>query len=313
MKNWRLQCAAVLLLVNLGGLHAGEVVKTAEYEREKDVIYGRRAGLALTMDVFTPTGKKNGAAVFLMISGGFFSSPDAINPAFALPLLKRGYTVFCVVHGSQPTFTVPDAVADVNRAVRFVRHHAGRFGVDPNRFGVGGGSAGGHLSLMLGCAGGKGDEKAKDPVDRESSRVQAVACFFPPTDFLNYGREGNELLGPFGHNPPYRAAFDHKEMDDSKRVFERVTEPEKLRRIAREISPLYAVSADDAPCLIIHGDKDDIVPLQQAERFAAKMKETGVPTELVVRKNAGHGWPTLLLDIPLLCDWFDKHLLEKQP
>ena len=285
-----------------------EPPKPGGSDRQRDVIYGRKAGLALTMDVFTPKGEKNGAAVFYMVSGGFFSSPESISPALTAPLLSRGYTVFCVVHGSQPVFTVPEAVADVNRAVRFVRANATKFGVDPQRFAAAGGSAGGHLSLMLGCAGGPGDPKARDPIDRESSKVQCVACFFPATDLLNYGREGNALLGPFPHNKRFRAAFDHRLMDAEKGVFERVTDEDKLRQLTKDISPISFVSASSAPCMIIHGDKDDLVPLQQSETFVAKMKAAGAEAELVVKKGAGHGWATMLLDVNLLADWCDKHV-----
>ena len=108
---------------------------------------------------------------------------------------KRGYTVFAVVHGSQPRYTIPEVVADMNRAVRFIRYHAERLKIDPDRIGITGGSAGGHLSLMQGTAGNRGQPDAKDPIDRTSSRVQAVACFFPPTDFLNYGKPGENALG----------------------------------------------------------------------------------------------------------------------
>jgi hypothetical protein len=76
------------------------------YTRKEDVIYGRKFGTALTMDVFTPK-RANGAAVVLVVSGGFFSSHEAISPPFARPLLDRGYTVFAVVHGSQPRYTMP--------------------------------------------------------------------------------------------------------------------------------------------------------------------------------------------------------------
>ena len=76
------------------------------FTRTRDVIYGRKYGLALTMDVFTPA-RPNGAAVVFVVSGGWFSGPQGINTAFTTELLKRGYTVFAVVHGSQPNFTVP--------------------------------------------------------------------------------------------------------------------------------------------------------------------------------------------------------------
>ena len=95
--------------------------------------------------------------------------------------MRRGYTVFAVVHGSQPKYTIPEILLDMHRAVRFIRSHAEEYDVDPERIGITGGSAGGHLLLMQATAGDLGNSNAKDPVDRASSRVQAVACFFPPT------------------------------------------------------------------------------------------------------------------------------------
>ena len=174
------------------------------FTRTEDVVYGRKDGTALTMDVFRPKAKANGAGVIVVVSGGFVSSHSAINPAFALPLLDRGYTVFTVVPGSQPRYTVPEIIGDMNRAVRFIRFHAKDYGIDPGRLGVCGASAGGHLSLMLATAGKTGDPAAKDPVDRESSRVQAVACFFPPTDMLNYGAPGKEIIHAKDHGKSFR-------------------------------------------------------------------------------------------------------------
>lgn len=285
-----------------------DLAETVAYERERDVIYGRKAGLALTMDVFAPKEQANGLGIVLVVSGGFFSNPNSINPAFCLPFLRRGYTVFCVVHGSQPTFTVDQIVPDIHRAVRYIRSHAGRWRIDPQRLGMTGASAGGHLSLMIGVTGKDGDPKATDPVERASSAVQCVACFFPPTDLLNYGEPGREMLGAAPHAPPFRAAFDHHRMHPEKRVFERITDPEDLRKIAREISPIYHITASTPPILIIHGDRDDIVPIQQARTFIAKVKEAGGTAELSERPGAGHGWPTILQDLEKLADWFDRHL-----
>ena len=172
------------------------------FDRREDVIYGRKFGTALTMDVFTPRKNAKGIGVIVVISGGFVSSHDNISPVFIKPLTDRGYTVFAVVHGSQPRFTIPEIVQDMNRAVRFIRFHASDYGIDPDHIGISGASAGGHLSLMLGTAGDAGDPNAKDPVDPVSSRVQAVACFFPPTDFLNYGKAGDEKIHAMDHAPP---------------------------------------------------------------------------------------------------------------
>src|SRR5271157_2489477 len=238
--------------------------KGPDFTRKEDVVYGRKYGTALTMDVFTPKVNANGAAVVWVISGGWFSAHEAINPAPVEELLKRGYTVFAVVHGSQPRYTLPEIVADMNRAVRFIRYHAADYQIDPDRIGITGGSAGGHLSLMQGTAGDMGDPKAMDPVDRVSSRVQAVACLFPPTDFLNYGEKGKDAIGR-GLLANFRTAFDVREFDPKTKALERITDEEKILELGRKISPITHVTAQSAPTLILHGDKDGLVPIQQAE------------------------------------------------
>ena len=293
-----------------GGTVAVRAADDAPFTRTEDVIYGRKYGTALTMDVFTPKKDANGIGIIWVVSGGWFSSHEAIGPGFGGPLLARGYTVFAVVHGSQPKYTIPEILEDMNRAVRFIRYHAKDYHIDPDRIGITGGSAGGHLSLMQGVSGGPGNPQAKDPVDRESSRVQAVACFFPPTDFLNYGEPGKDAIGRntlAGFKPP----FDFHEQDPKTHAFVPVTDEDKIREIAKKISPIYHISADTPPTLIIHGDADKLVPIQQAESFIEKLKETGVPAELNVEKGAGHGGPAFGKDVKAVIDWFDKYLAKK--
>ena len=134
-----------------------------------EVIYGRKFGTALTLDVIKPE-KPNGFGVLYMVSGGFFSSHEGIEGSLKggllTPLLERGYTVVAVVHGSQPRFVIPEITADIQRAVRFTRAHAAEYGINPDKFGIFGASAGGHLSLTMGTQGGPGAPDAKDPIDR---------------------------------------------------------------------------------------------------------------------------------------------------
>ncbi len=281
----------------------------ASFTRKEDVIYARKWGTALTLDVFTPK-TQNGAAIVFCVSGGFFSDHAAVNPKTYGEFLGRGYTVFAVVHGSQPKFTIPEILEDMHRAVRFIRAHAADYHIDPDRIGITGGSAGGHLSLMQGTAGKDGDANAKDPLDRVSSRVQAVACFFPPTDFLNYGKPGEIALGN-GILSGFKAPFDFTELDPKTRSFVLITDESKRRDIGRTISPVNHVTAKAAPTLIIHGDADKLVPIQQAEIMISRLKEAGVPAELVVKPGAAHGWPGMDKDMKTLADWFDKYLAKK--
>jgi acetyl esterase/lipase len=268
----------------------------AKVSRTEDVIYGRKFGVALTMDVFQPA-KPNGYGMLFMVSGGWFSSHEAINESFLEAFLDRGYTVFTVVHGSQPKFTIPEIIEDIHRAVRFVRHSAANYGIEANRLGIAGGSAGGHLSLIMGTRGQPGKPDAKDPIDRQSSAVQAVACLCPPTDFLNWRETGDNQvgIGPLGSQ--FKAAFGP-----------RSDTPDGREELGKEISPLYFVSSKTPPTLIIHGDADRVVPIHQARIFEQKCKEAGASLKLVVREGKDHGWPEMADDMRLFAAWFDQHL-----
>src|SRR4029079_7855977 len=131
---------------------------------------------------------------------------------------------------------------------------------------------------------------AMDPVDRESSRVQAVACFFAPTDFLNYGKPGENAIGR-GTLKNFRAPFDFAELDPKTHHFVLITDEAKIEEIGKEISPINHVSSDDPPTLIIHGDADKLVPMQQSQMIVEKLKAAGVKAKLIVKPGAAHGWP----------------------
>ena len=276
--------------------------------RIEDVIYGQKFGMALTMDVFQPA-KPNGCGILFLVNGGWFSSKATpmmvtIQPDNYRPFLERGFTVFAVVTSSQPKFAIPEMMDDVQRAVRFTRSNAAKFGIRPDRLGVTGASSGGQLTLMIATQGGPGKPDSPDPIERESSAVQAAACFFPPTDFLNYGSPNTDGVG-IGPLAPIRAAFGP-----------RADTPEGRQSLGREISPIYFVTSKLPPTLIIHGDADAVVPFQQAESFVERAKAAGAEhVELIVRPGKGHGWGDFWKsseDITAFADWFDRFLREKR-
>jgi acetyl esterase/lipase len=301
---------AALVLLASSLLGAAAAAEQPNFTR-REVIYGRTYGTALTMDVFTPKKDANGAGIIFVVSGGWYSSHESISPGLARPFLERGYTVFAVVHGSNPKFAIPEILQDLNRAVRFIRHNAKEYGIDPGRLGIVGGSAGGHLSLMQGCGGDAGNPRAGDPVDRESSRVAAVAAFYPPTDFLNWGEKGKRMVG---EAPPLhlKGAFDFREFDRKTGALEPITDEAKVKEILQKISPINHVGKNNPPTLIIHGDKDELVPLQQAETMTAKLKEAGVTAQLIVKKGGRHDGALVVEYMPKVLDWFDKHLARKE-
>jgi acetyl esterase/lipase len=305
--RWR-----ALLLVALSALLLQPFARSRAEEppsfEKKQLIYGYKFGMALTMNVFRPRMNANGLGIIFVVSGGWTSSHsvDGLVPRFGF-LVDRGYTVFAVSHGSQPKFTSPEILEDMHRAVRFVRFYAPDYGVDPEQLGITGGSAGGHLALMQGCAGADGGPKAKDPVDRVSSKVQAVACYFPPTDFLNYGKPGEDAIGR-GRLATFAAPFDFREYDPKLTKYVTVTDEEKIREIGRKISPINRVSASSAPTLIIHGDADELVPIQQGQIMIEKLKAAGVDARLSVKQGGGHGWADTTKDSAEILEWFDSHL-----
>jgi acetyl esterase/lipase len=282
--------ALVALLISSQGL-------LAQVERERDIIYLRSEGVALTMDVFKPK-KPNGIGIIKIVSGGWKSRHEQVQEGFSSPYTDHGYTVFAVFHGSQPRYQVRDIMEFMHRSVRFIRTHADRWKIDPDRIGVTGGSAGGHLSLILATKGGPGKPKAKDPIDRASSAVQAVAVFYPPTDYLNWSGPGDDCVG-VGKQSRWQPAFG----DESKTA-------ERRQVLGRHMSSIYHISEKTPPVSIIHGDADPIVPLFQSESFGKIAKAKGVPFELVLKEGAKHGWPDKQKDEVQFLKWFNRHLLK---
>jgi acetyl esterase/lipase len=262
LKWLALSVVALVVLVGLI-LGTGWWYFHPSFQRTDGVVYGRRHEKNLTLDVLRPD-DPNGIGVALMVSGGWRSSKAGEFPGWmAAPLLRKGYTVFAVCHISQPESTVMEIVEDVNRAIRFIRHHAKDYGIDPSRIGVTGGSAGGHLSLMLATRGAPGPAESKDPVDRETSAVQAVAIFYPVTDLLNLGTS-TENLGDGGPPKSFVKAFGPQS-----------TNLAAWKVIGRETSPLYYVNSNLPPTLIYHGDADTLTPLDQSQRYQTKAREMG--------------------------------------
>jgi acetyl esterase/lipase len=248
-----------------------------------DVVYGHKDGLALTFDVYGPS-QPNGAGVIVIVSGGWQSSVDMgrlIAQGYQPPLNKKGFAVFAVRHGSSPRYPMSAIVADVRRAVRFIRQHASEYGVDPNRIGVVGGSAGGQLALLLAMTADSGDPSAADVVLRESSRVAAVVAYFPPTDLFRWGN---------------RRAFP---------ATATLTGAE-----AAQFSPIRSVSPGAAPSLIVHGDADMTVPIIEGETMYAALVKAGVAASFVRIEGAGHGFEGADLERvnAAMVQWFEQHL-----
>ncbi|HAT16812.1 MAG TPA: alpha/beta hydrolase [Gemmatimonadetes bacterium] len=286
------------LAIPLQGQNSGSIMP--------DLVYGHKAGMALTLDVFRPA-SPNGASVLNMVSGGWVSrwrDPEQAQAGYQA-LLDQGFTVFAIRHGSSPRFNVPEAYADVTRAVRYVRLHAPHFGLDAERIGVYGGSAGGHLSLMLGLNSDEGDPNAADEVLRHSSRVAAVVANYPPVDLRPRATPSERFPATI---PDQSLFFAGGVVPGAAERFVAIDVEDEA---GASVSPILFVTPDDPPTLLIHGDADALVDFNNSELMQAALMASGVETGLVVIEGAGHGFRTpedRAQASDALVGWFVEHL-----
>lgn len=267
----------------------------------EDVVYGNKDGLALTMDVLVPEQNAKRLGVIILSSGSWKSRKSLPEEEAKLRaqhwvsgLLRGGYTVFVVRHGSSPRYFVPEMIDDVRRSVRFVRMHAKEYNIDPDHIGLTGGSSGGHLSLMAALTADDGKPDAKDPLERVSSRVQAVVAWFPPTDFVNWGKENGFQ------------EIEKAQPELFTRIFGKVT---SLEAQLKTISPICYAGENAPPLLLIHGDADKTVPVQQSHILRAKYEELKRPVKLIIKPGGGHTfWFGIEENYPEIWKWFDTYL-----
>lgn len=269
---------------------------------ERDVRFGWVSGLALLMDVYRPT-PNNGRGIVVIPGNGWrtgttYDAPPNTEMAarntrtYVDYFLASGYTVFIPNVRMTPRFAYPDPLLDAQRAVRFVRSAAAKWGIDPGRIGAFGASSGGHLVSLLGVLDGAGSASSEDAVERQSAGVQAVVAVAGVFD-LTQQSEGNaaESQRALVATPPGGAETGDKR---------------------REASPLTHVSSRDAPTLLIHGDADDVVPITQSQAMEQALVKAGVAVKLIPVVGAGHGGDvmdqqrgTFMRDA---IAWFDEHL-----
>jgi acetyl esterase/lipase len=267
---------------------------TAEH---RDLRYGPHKERNV-LDLFVPKADKPLPLVIWVHGGAWLAgSKNGGNPA--MPLLDKGYAVASINYRSSQQAIFPAQIEDCKAAVRFLRANAKKYNLNPDAFGVWGASAGGHLVALLGTSGDVKELEGKvgDHTD-VSSRVQCVVDFFGPTDLTKMG----EQAGP-------KSALDHDAADspESKLVGGPI---QTKKELAAKANPITFVTKDDPPVLMLHGDKDPLVPLAQSELLLDSLKKAGVEAELVVVKGNGHGGPGFasVENQEKIAKFFEKHL-----
>jgi acetyl esterase/lipase len=239
---------------------------------QADVPYASINGAELRLDIYQPAARGNAIrpAVVLIHGGGWTSLDKSTMRGMGQFLARSGFVAFAVdyrlLQGSQNRW--PAQLDDVQRAVRWVRANAAKYGVNPDRIGAFGHSAGAQLAALLGM------EETRDNSDpalaKYSSRVQAVVEVSGPVDFTTreYDPEGREFMAGF-------LGGDYS----------------KHPEVWREASPAFHVSKDNAPFLIVHGTKDEEVRFTQAQELYEKLQAAGVPVSFV-KVDEGHTFQT---------------------
>jgi acetyl esterase/lipase len=272
------------------------------YDQKMDVVYGEVHGTGLLMDVFTPKEKANGLGIVDVVSGAYYSDRRKIRDHILAQVYSifcsRGYTVFAIRPGSRTRYTAPEMEAHVKTGIRYVKQHAAEYKIDPDRLGLTGASAGGHLATLAAVTPEEGNPDADSPLLRYNTRVKAAAIFFPPTDFLDWD----------GKPADFKTLGDLLFLGGAKGHSE-----EEIKERAGQISPARLLKGPAVPFLLIHGDADPLVPLQQSQKMVAALKAAGGSAELIVKKGGGHPWMTLPEEVKIMADWFDQHLPETKP
>jgi acetyl esterase/lipase len=273
---------------------------------ERNVVFGMYSGLALLMDVYRPE-KPNGYGAILILGSAWAAPLDyGARPlkndqqelaSFVMPLTKAGYTVFAIDHRAAPRFHYPAMIDDAHRAVRYIRHYGKQFGINPARIGAVGYSSGAHLASLLGLMDGAGDENARDPVERESGRVQCVVAGGTPADLTLYADipQAVSML----------SAFLGEQMSGTPAA------NSAIRKKLEDASPVHFVKAGDPPFLLFHGDADQVVPYSAAQELDDALTKVHVPVKLITIQGGTHDSVVMLQSDEFtgeMVAWLDKYL-----
>jgi acetyl esterase/lipase len=270
-----------------------EIEVPESVELKKDIEYGRGGPVSLRLDLYSPRTVEKATPGLIFIHGGAWKSGNRSDyHYYGVKFAEQGYVVATVTYRMLPDWPFPAALHDVKCAVRWMRANAQSLNVDPDRIAAIGGSAGGHLAMMIGYSSDNPKFEGKGGYAEVSSRVQAVVNLYGPTDLTTEEATGNQTVIDFLGGKTFKEAKDLYEL----------------------ISPITHVDKDDPPTLIFHGTIDDIVPVSQADLLAEKLKKVGV----AYHYDRLEGWPhTLdLADVVnrrcrrLMLEFFRKHLAK---
>jgi acetyl esterase/lipase len=249
---------------------------------ERDLAYIENGDPAQKLDLYLPEATpEKPLPLIVHIHGGGWQAGSKF-PCPVAGMVLRGYAVASVEYRFSQKAKFPAQIQDCQAAIRWLRANAGKYHLDPETVGVIGGSAGGHLSALVGTAGGTGTFPKIGGNEDQSDRVQAVCDIYGPADFTTVVKQAAE-------DPNVKNIFQFNSPKDPYSSL--IGAPLETTEKSRAVSPVTYLSSDDPPVLILHGTHDALVPYAQSVQFAAALKEKGVPAWLQTIPGAGHGGP----------------------
>jgi acetyl esterase/lipase len=251
----------------------------------ENIEFAKPAGHSLLLDLYRPVEFAAPVPTVVFVHGGGWKGGDKRSARKLAWLVPHGFAIASINYRLTDVAQWPSQINDCYAAVRWVREHAEKYGLDPAHIGCWGTSAGAHLAALMGTRRFPGKESA-------SSQVQATCDWFGPTELLSM--------------PPNNVG-DVANSNGAKLLGATVRDVPKL---AKDASGLDNVSKGDSPFLIMHGSADPGVPPEQSKALHARLKAVGVPTTLIILDGAGHGGSEFLRDSSqkAVVDFFRRYL-----
>lgn len=300
--TWLCLCAGIALAFPTFAF-AADAATDADLEVREDVEYGSCNGQPLILDIARPKNAEGKLPAVLLIHGGGWQAgnKNSLRPMIR-EFAKHGYVAMTVGYRLAPKHRAPAQVEDCKCAVRWVRAHADELGIDPERIGAMGMSAGAHLSMLLGVMDSSDGLEGESGWGDQSSKVQCVVSYFGPTDLTK------------------RDLSDSPAKEDVSEEMARMIltnfvggRPEDHADKLKAVSPITYVNKGDAPMLLFQGTKDNLVPYDQAFEMATALSKAGIPGRVEFILGARHGWggDELKRTQEAAIEFFDEHLKNR--
>ncbi len=262
--------------------------------RIDDIEYARAAGKPLLLDLYLPA-EPSSAPLLVWVHGGGWEAGSKASMPLGL-LVERGYSIASLDFQPASAAPFPGQVHQIKAAIRFLRAGAARYGYDATRIGILGASSGGHLAALVGVTNGDGalEGSIGDHLER-SSAVQAIVSFFGASNLTTILAQST----PYGLK--VRQPALHRLLGGL---------PDEAPAMARLASPVFHVDASDPPLLLLHGDQDPQMPINQSHELAGAYESAGLVAPFVVVHGAAHGGPQFFdhQRLTIVAEFLDAHL-----